>query len=196
VATYRAIAAVSRAVIRLLEDSCPRAEFPDAQFALQQAIDFPKAAIAEGVSLYLYRLGVNATRRNLPPRTEPDGRRFRPPIPLDLHYALCAWGRSVDVQQRLLGFCIRTLEDTPTLPAGVLNQPGPEANTFMSHETVQLVCDPLSLQDLQLIWEVIKPNMPLMITYVARMVPIESEVPMSEGPAVQTRAFEIAGDRA
>jgi hypothetical protein len=193
VATFRAVAAVSRAILRLIEDSCPRAEFPDAQFALQQALDFPKAPIVEGISVYLYRVGVNTTRRNLPPRTEPDGRRFRPPIPLDLYYAICVWGRSVDVQQRLLGFGVRALEDTPSLPAGVLNQPGPEATTFSGHETVQLVCDPLSLQDLQLLWDVLKPNVPLIVAYVARMVPIDSEIPIVEGPAVQTRAFDMVG---
>ena len=78
-ASFRAVAAVSRAVLRLIEDSCPRTEFPDAQFALQQAIDIAKAPIPEGISLYLYRVGVNTTRRNLPPRIEPDGRQFRPP---------------------------------------------------------------------------------------------------------------------
>lgn len=191
-ASFRAVAAVSRAVLRLIEDSCPRAEFPDAQFVLQQATDIAKAPIAEGVSLYLYRVGVNM-RRNLPARVEPDGRQFRPPIPLDLYYALCVWGRSVEIQQRLLGFCVRTLEDTPTLPAGVLNQPGPEPTTFRGHETVQIVCDPLSLQDLQLLWDALKPNVPLIVAYVARMVPIDSEISIIEGPAVQTRVFEMRG---
>lgn len=190
-ASYRAIAAVSAAVLRLIEDSYPRAEFPDAQFALQQAIDIAKTPIAEGISLYLYRVGVNT--RNLPPRVEPDGRQFRPPIPLDLHYALCVWGRSVEIQQRLAGFAVRAIEDTPSLPAGVLNQPGPEPTTFRGHETVQLVCDQLSLQDLQLLWDALKPNVPLIVPYVARMVPIDSEIAIIEAPAVQTRVFEMRG---
>jgi hypothetical protein len=191
VATYRAIAAVSRAVLRLLEDSCPRAEFPDAQFVLQHASDVAKASLAEGVSLYLYRISVNTTRRNLPPRFEPDGRQFRPPIPVDLYYALCVWGRSVELQQRLLGFCMRTLEDSPSLPAGVLNQPGPEPATFHSHESVQLVCDTLTMQELEFLWDTLKPNVPLFVPYVARLVPIDSEVPVTEGPLVQTRVFEM-----
>ena len=192
-ASFRAVAAVSRAVLRLIEDSCPRTEFPDAQFALQQAIDIAKAPIPEGISLYLYRVGVNTTRRNLPPRIEPDGRQFRPPIPLDLFYALCVWGRSVEIQQRLLGFSMRALEDSPIFPAGVLNQPGPEPGTFRGHETVQIVCDSLSLQDLQLLWDELKPNVPLIVGYVARMVPIDSEISIIEGPAVQTRVFEMRG---
>ena len=192
-ASYRAVAAVSRAVLRLIEDACPRHEFPDAQFALQQATEIAKAPIPEGVCLYLYRIGVNTTRRNLPPRVEPDGRQFRPPLPIDLYYALCVWGRSADMQQRLLGFCMRAIEDASTLPAGVLNQPGPEPETFRGHETVQVVCETLSLQDLQLLWDGLKPNLPLIVGYVARMVPIDSETPIVEGRPVQTRVFEMRG---
>jgi hypothetical protein len=40
------VAAVSRAILKLLEDGCPRAEFPNAQFELQQALDFQKSPLA------------------------------------------------------------------------------------------------------------------------------------------------------
>src|ERR1051325_6585716 len=126
-ATFRGIAAVSRGMLKLLEDTC-RGEFPNAQFELYQALDFQKSALAEGVSLFLYRIGVNGSRRAVPIRVEPDGRRFRPPLQIDLFYALCVWGRSPDVQQRLLGMSMRVLADTPILPPGLLNQPGPELN--------------------------------------------------------------------
>ncbi len=192
-ATYRAVAAVSRTLVKLLEDSCPRADFPNAQFELHQAIDIQKSPLAEGVSLFLYRVGVNGTRRARPGRVEPDGRRFRPALPVDLFYAVCVWGRSVDLQQRLLGYCMRALEDTPLLPPGLLNQQAPEPTTFRAHEGVELVCEPLSLQDLNVLWDLLKPNVPLSVAYVARMVPLESEIPIEEGPPVQTRAFDMVG---
>ena len=194
-ASFRAIAAVSRAMLRLIEDGCPRAEFPDAQFELQQTNDAQKLVVAEGVTLCLYRVTVNTACRNLPPRTDPDGRRFRPAIPLDLYYAVCAWGRSVDMQQRLFGRAMRTLEDTPILPASLLNQYGPESSTFRPQETVELVCDPVSMQDLNTLWEIQKPSVPLMITYAARMVFIDSDVVLTEGPPVQVRVFDMAGVR-
>jgi len=193
VATYRAVAAVSRAMLKLLEDGCPRTEFPNAQFELQQALDFQKGPIGEGVSLFLYRVAINGARRARPGRIEPDGRRFRPALPLDLYYALCVWGRSVDVQQRLLGYVMRTLEDVPILPPGLLNQHGPESTTFGAQEAVELVGDPLVVQDLQLLWDLLKPNVPLIITYVARVVAIDSEIAITEGALVQTRVFDMAG---
>jgi hypothetical protein len=192
-ATYRGVAAVSRGILKLLEDACPRAEFPNAQFELHQALDFQKGALGEGVSLFLYRIGINGTRRTVRGRVEPDGRRFRPPLPLDLCYAVCVWGRSPDVQQRLLGFCMRALEDTPILPPGLLNQQGPEPTTFRAHESVEIVGDPLNLQDLNVLWTLLKPNVPLAATYVARFVPIESEIAVIEGPEVQTRVFDLVG---
>lgn len=190
-ATYRAVAAVSRAILKLLEDGCPRAEFPNAQFELQQAIDFQRTPLVEGVSLLLYRVTVTVARRHLPPRVEPDGRRFRAPLPLDLFYALCVWGRSADVQQRLLGFCARAIEDTPILPAGLLNQLAPEPSTFHPQETVQIVPETLSLQDLHQLLDLLKPNVPLALTYVARMVPLDSQIPIAEFGPAHARTFEM-----
>jgi hypothetical protein len=193
VATFRAIAAVSRAVLKLLEDGCPRADFPNARFELHQALDFSRGAFPEGVSLFLYRVAPNGSRRNLPPRTDLDGFRVKPPIPVDLSYAVCVWGRTVDVQQRLLGYCVRALGDAPILPAGLLNTSGPERTTFRGDETVELLPESLSLQDLHLLWDLVKPNVPLVMAYVARGVPIESTVEIAEYPAVQTRVLELTG---
>ncbi len=192
-ATCRAVAAVSRAMLKLLEDGCPRDEFPNAQFELRQALDFQKGALGEGVSLFLYRVAINGTRRARPGRVEPDGRRFRPALPLDLCYALCVWGRTIDVQHRLIGYAMRALDDTPILPPALLNQHGPESATFGTQEAVELVCDPVTLQDLHVLWDLLKPNVPLVTTYVARLVPIDSEIVVAEAPLVQTRAFDMVG---
>ena len=195
-ATYRAVAAVSRAILKLLEDGCPRAEFPNAQFELQQPLDFQKSPMVEGVSLLLYRVAVTSVRRHLPPRVERDGRRFRGTLPLDLSYALCVWGRTVDMQQRLLGFCARALEDTPTLPSGLLNHHAPEPSTFHAEETVQIVPETLSWMDFHQLLDLLKPNVPLAMTYVARMVPLDSQVLVTDAAAANTRVFEAVGGRA
>jgi hypothetical protein len=188
-ATYHAIAAVGQAVLGLLEDACPRDEFPAAQFALYQAADFQNPQLKEGVSLYLYRVVVNGTQRNRAARVGPDGRRFRPSLPLDLHYLLTAWAETAARQQRLLGWCMRLLEDTAILPAGLLNHPGPEPDTFHANETVELVCEPVSLQDMANVWEAFKNSLQLSAAYVARMVLIDSTLELGEGAPVQTRVF-------
>lgn len=188
-ATYHAIAATSQAILGLLKDACPKDEFQNAGFALYHPSDFETPSMDEGISLFLYRVVPNGTLRNLQPRLGPDGRRYRASLPLDLHYIMTAWAKSVEKQQRLLGWSMRVLEDTPILPAGLLNHFMPEAETFHANETVELVCETLSLQDWTALWDKLKPKMQTSVTYVARMVPIESSIELTGGGMVQTRDF-------
>src|SRR6185295_4617840 len=104
-----------------------------------------------------YRVATSS-RRNLPSRVGPDGKQYRPPLPLDLYYLLTAWAKTAVKQQRLLGFWIRELGDTPILPASLLNHFGPERDTFTPSEAVELIYEPLSLQDMANVWEPLKPN--------------------------------------
>src|SRR6185312_9625758 len=147
----------------------------------------------EGASLYLYRVAVNSTRRNLPPCRTPDGRLYRPPMPLDLYYLLTPWAETAEKQQLLLGFCMRTLEDMTILPTNLLNRfhYSPDTETFREGEMVELVSDPISLQDLTSIWYPFMPNVHLSVGYVARMVAIASTLQETEAPPVQTRVFDF-----
>jgi len=188
-ATYHAIAVISQAILGMLAEAAPRPEFTGAQFELYLARDFQNP-MEEGVSLYLYRVGTSS-RRNLPSRLGPNGERYRPPLPIDLYYLLTTWARTSAKQQRLLGWCIRELGNTPILPAGLLNHYGPEPETFRPEESVELVFEPLSLQDMASLWEPLKPHLQVSASYVARMVTIESDVSVPDAAAVQTREFKF-----
>jgi|SRR5262245_6101554 len=190
-ATYPAIAVTGQAILKLLADSCPRAEFPSARFELFQIGNFSQSQpMEEGISLYLYRLGVNAARRNLPFQVKANGQRYRPPLPLDLYFLMTAWARSADKQQRLLGWAMRVLEDTPLLPSALLNDVGPEPEIFQPNETVEIIFDPLTLQDMYNIWTTMKASPQLSANYVARAVSLDSTVLIAEPAHVQTRAFD------
>ena len=193
-ATHRAIAAVGESLRRLLEDACPRgtADFPRAEFALIQAGQLLTAPMTEGISLFLYRVSINGAGRNRAVRVTQDGRRFRPSLPLDLYYLLTPWAASAHKQQCLLGWAMRTLEDTPILPAGLLNHAGPESDTFGPHEAVEIVSEPMSIIDTANVWEALKANWQLSVAYVARLVAIDSDVGLTSGLRVQTREFELA----
>jgi hypothetical protein len=185
-----AIAATSQAVLGLIQSAALGGEFQGATFAHYQASNF-QSPMNEGVSLWLYRLTVNANR-NQPPRVGRDGRRYRPPLPVDLHYVVTAWAGDAIKQQRLLGFAIRTLEDTPILPAGVLNQHGPEPDVFRPDETVELYFESISVQDASYIWGVAQTKEQPSAMYAARMVEIESSVPIDDAAPAQTREFQFA----
>jgi hypothetical protein len=187
-ATYPAIAATSMAILGLLEAAAgaPRAEFAGIRLELFRGGDLQKR-IPEGISLYLHRIVVNTERRNLPPRVGADGRRWRPAVPLDLHYLLTAWADDAIKQQRLLGWAVRTLEDTAILPAGLLNHFGPEHDVFRDDETVELLLEPVSMQDMSEIWEGADANREASVTYVARVIELESLDVRPQGDLVQTR---------
>jgi hypothetical protein len=189
VASRYAIAAVGNAMLALLRDARPGSDFASVQFALQQTDDLQKTLQGEGIGLYLYRVTINGARRNLPPRVDASGRRYRPSLPLDLYYLLVPWAASAESQQLLLAWAMRVLEDTPILPAGLLNHHGPEHDVFAAHEAVELICEPLSIPDMASLWDVVKPNV-LAVSYVARLVAIDSDLEIADAPLVRQRGFD------
>jgi hypothetical protein len=194
-ANLLAIAATGLAIRRLLEDACPRDLFPLADFKLFQATDFEKSGyLPEGISIYMYMVGTNTSRRNFPPRQAKDGKRYRPSLPLDLYFLLTPWSNDAELQLRMLGWAMRVLEDTPILPSGLLNANTSERDIFFPEETVELLFNPLSLQDLSVLWENLKLTRLLpSATYVARLVLIDSAIEIVEAGPVQTRIFDMAG---
>lgn len=195
-ASSRAIVTVSLAIRGLLANACPP-ELRGTQFRLFQAKDLAGAvSMSRGVSVYLHRVTFNTARRNLPPRTGLDGIQYRPPVPVDLGYLVTAWGDTAERQQELLGWAVRTLHDTPILPAGLLNSfaGGREGDppVFRDDEAVELVGEILPAQELVNVWEVAKSQQQPSIPYVARAVYLDSDVRIQEGPLVQTRRFDLA----
>jgi hypothetical protein len=187
-ATFNAVAAVSRALLGLIEEHCPPGLLLNPEYKLYHAPDFERP-MGEGFSLFLYRVSINASMRNLPPRRTPDGRRYRPSLPLDLHYLLTPWAADPERQQRMLGWSMRFLEDLGTLPAGLLNHYVQETDTFRAEEAVEVVCDPLALPDYLNLWDKLKPKMHLSVTYALRMVMLDSTIESPGYGLVQTREF-------
>lgn len=197
-ASIQAIGVIGIAIRNLLREGCPREVFHGAAFQLAQAANLLNSPFSGlGVSVYLYRVAFNGTRRNLRPRPPRNGVRFKAPVPLDLHFLLTAWGRQPEQQWALLAWVVRTLEDTPSLSAGFLNQnagsddTGPHA-VFGPDEDIDLVGESLSLQDMVSVWEVAKGNQQPSVSYVARSVLIDSSIELHEHAPVQTRAFDLA----
>jgi hypothetical protein len=189
-ATYRAISAVSDAIVHLLESQYSPEDFDGnlLQFKVYLARDFINPMDA-GVSVFLYRIYPNGTNRTPEGRLGPDGRRQRPMLPLDLHFLITAWAKDASLQHAIAAWMMRILEDTPSLPSGLLNHRF--SNTFKSDETVQLVLTELTTEELFRIWEVIVNNAyQISIPYVARPIRIESVETFSQGEPVQDRVWD------
>ena len=190
-ATWNGIAATTRAIVGLLDDAYPR-EFGKLSIVpahpSELAADKP---IADGFTVCLYRVTTNGSLRNRPPRTAPDGTRYRPSLPIDLQYLITPWASDVEKQQRLLGWGMRCLEDNPVLSAGLLNRYLREVDVFRPDETVELVNESLAFADFLNIWDKFKPRLQTSALYIARMVLIDSDIELVEGRPVQTREFDF-----
>jgi hypothetical protein len=194
VARHHAIAATSNAIRLLLENAAATSEWSGAGFDLYQADDLQKPIDSNRpkVSIYLHRVIRSSVRRDRGPRVGPDGFRYRPSIPLDLHYLVTAWSADARTAHQLLGWAIRVLEDTPIMPVGLLNAYQQGLTVFQPDETVELVWESLSITDLYDIWRVAQQHAAPSATYIARMVVLDSDVQLDEGELVHVRQFDYA----
>lgn len=190
-ARYGAIAAVGQSIAAMLREACPRGEFPEATCALAAGSDLD-APPKLGLTVFLYHVASSTHRRNLGNRGE--GPVRRPPVTVDLHYLLSAWGGTAEMQQRLLGWALRTVEDGAIIPATFLNEhAAPDHETFRPDESVVLVAEPLSLQDLFNVRELAgKVRLPASASYVARLVAIDSELGDTAAEPVRLRRFDVS----
>jgi len=189
-ATYRAIETISDVLMRLLQASYAPDDFDEQtlQFSIYQGSDFSDP-MGVGVSLFLYRLLPNGVNRTPPGRVLPNGDREKTRLPIDLHYLLTVWAGDATMQQRIAGWVMRTLEDTPILPRGVLSAAGPQI--FAADETIEIVVNDLTNEDLFRIWDTLDQPYHLSIPYLVRNVHVESEDVLPAGEAVRERLFEL-----
>ncbi len=189
-AFYTAIAAVGTAIVNLLKDAS-RTEFPQADFKLLQASDFTlNSAIPspEGASVFLYRVTVSTQRRNMPPRTDEIGVRFRPSLPVDLYFLITPWAADPEKQLRLLGWIMRVIEDASIIPSALLNELEQNGKIFSSAENIELFYEPLNMADMSILWENLKQvKLAPSVTYVARMVLLDSSSLLKVYDPVQAR---------
>jgi hypothetical protein len=193
-ADYLAIAAVAKTVLKLVEDHCPRDEFTRApSFALYSGHDFGATPVTEGFSLLVWRAAVSSNARNQMARRTPDGRRRRPPLPVDLGLMLTPWSADPEGQLRLLGWAMRFLEDHAIVPASLLNQALSQraVPAFNADEAIEIVHDAPSLPDYLGLWDKFRTRWQTTLTYSVRTIHIESDISTEEGAPVQTRDFAV-----
>lgn len=184
---------VSEAVVALLRNICRFENFNnDIEFKVFTSKDFSSNTIANGVSLFVYRIYCNGAHRIPAGRIGPDGKRLQAQLPVEMHFLLTVWGKDPSLQHTLIGWLMRALEDNPTIPAALLNAVTP--GVFRADESVDICLTELRTEDLLRIWDVLGVNVyQLSVPYVARIINIESLQPVStSGEVVQERVLEAA----
>jgi hypothetical protein len=186
-ADYRAIAAASVTLCRLLADRFPRADFDNQPLDIQlRQVPQISTPMDQGIAVCLWRVTPNSQRRAQGPRTDIHGRRFKPPLPIDLHYVMIPYGKDAEGQQRLLGWLLRAMDELGPLVASQLNHFLAESDIFAATESVDLVLDPLPVPDQLTLWDRVKV-LPPAAHYLMRMLLIDSVIPLDEHPPVRER---------
>jgi hypothetical protein len=160
------------------------------------------------LNLFLYQTSINAALRNTdaPVRMRTDERGF-PPLALDLHYLLTAYGRdSQDPEifaHRLLGRAMSVLHDTPVLTPGQLRAATaidlPESDLHDQIEYIRITPQPLSLEELTRLWATFQTEYRVSAIYQVEVVLIESNRRARPSLPVlrrgeQDRGPEVVGD--
>ncbi len=197
-ADHRAIMAVAKAIVGLLRANQRPDDFEaNLEFEVARPVDLATSGAADhGVTLLLYRATPFAAHRTPAGRIDAQGARRNPILPLELHFLLTVWAPSSELEHVLAAWAMRSLEDTPILPASLLNESAPGA--FGSDEVVELALADLSNDDLLRVWDQLGiGSYRLSIPYLARPVRIEStrSIPETADSAVQHRTQQVATAR-
>jgi hypothetical protein len=76
------------------------------------------------------------------------------------------------------------------LSSSHLNHYVAEPDIFAPDESLDLICDPLGLNDYLTLWDRLR-SLPPSATYAVRMAMLDSQVGIPDGPPVQTRTFDL-----
>ena len=184
-----AVETTCEAIVRLFEAAYRPQDLPPGQpltFRVYAADDF-RDPMPAGLSLFLYRVQVNDSQRR-PLAPGPDGSPGGAQLPLDLHLLLVPWAGQASLQHALLGWAMRVLADHPQLPASVLN--GVRPGVFADTETVELVPQTLSNEEMLRLWDQLAADFRLSVPYLARMVRLDPLTPPAGRERVRQRRLD------
>lgn len=159
------------------------------------------------LNLFLYQLTPNAGWRNegLPSRDANGGRLTNPPLALDLHYMLTAYGSQDFNAEILLGYAMQLLHETPTLSRAqlrtVLGAAPPVDGSLIPSifgnlsaidladqvELLKITPATLSTEDLSKIWTAMQARYRPTMAYIVSVVLIQATNPIQAAPPVLKR---------
>lgn len=156
---------------------------PNVEFESVSTEDFPEGDPLDTikVTLYLYRVGIDPTKRHveLPPRGA--GQPQRTALSLELHLVLTVWARSADYQQMVLARTMQILDEHAILGGDRLARPVlglGEVDPWEPNATVTLSVHEMSHEDMLRLWDGLAPTYRLSIPYVLRNVRLVRNQPI------------------
>jgi len=135
--------------------------------------------------VFLYHVGINGDLRNGPAR--PSGNGKRPPLPLDLHFLLTPWTKATRDAYRIIGAISLLFYDRAVLGFGDLLGD----SIWAPDDTVEIMMEMVPVEQLFNIWDPTDIPYKLSLTYLARIIGIDSTV-SAGGPPIAVARFPKA----
>lgn len=188
--TFLGIGGVSATLQSLLEDRMPLPSGIGGD-DFEVTIGVPKPDTENGretarVNLYLYRVTRNGALANqdIPGRSDP-GSADQPPLPLNLHYLVTAYGnttrgdssvRDQTISHFLLGSAMQVLHETPIVTEAMLDGDGDpvlHGSLRGEFERIKMTLEPLSIEDASKVWTALTEPFRVSAAYEVSVVQIE-----------------------
>ena len=164
------------------------------------------------LNLFLYRVSPNTGWVNvgLPSYAADGTRRTNPPLALDLHLLLTAYGKSDFQAEILLGYAMSLLHEHPVLDRAAIRralEPSPLGPSILPPafqalsasdladqvEAVTVTLEPMDTEEMSRLWSAIQSHYRPTAAYVASVVLIETTKPTSSALPVLTRGAVTDG---
>lgn len=212
-----AIAAVSAVLRNLLDDGVidvgPAIPPPTVSAVAPDTIRTDDPNMAPRLNLFLYRVTPNQgwVHADLPAFGTNGSRRGRPPLALDLHYLLTAYGTADFQAEILLGYGMKLLHDHPVLdresirialdpsPLGASILP-PEFQALSAAdladqvEAVTVTLEPMDTEEMSRLWSAVQAHYRPSASYVVTTVLVESREPRRSALPVLSRGAPVPGE--
>jgi hypothetical protein len=164
-----------------------------------QPLDLARKGVTKAqLNLFLYQTVVNGAWRNLDmPRQVRPGETGMPPLALNLHYLITAYGRGETdndaVSHRVMGGAMSVLHDHPLLGRGEIAGALPNNDLGEQFERLRITLLPMSLEEMSKLWTVFQTQYRISAAYEVTVVLIDSRSPVRSALPVLKRGEDDRG---
>lgn len=178
---FTALRAVSLTLQALLDAEITQSSDPQLK-GVQVFLQSPKVVREKektGISVWLYRVQREPDTLNRPPeRIGPSQVRHRP-MPLTLHYLVCALLDEPKDEQAILGKVVQVFHDRAIVRGSALK------DSLQGEDLeLRLVLEALTLEELARVWDALNEPYQLSLSYVVQVVTIDSDRDVVQRPPV------------
>jgi hypothetical protein len=182
VSEFTAVRDVSVSLKELLEHELTNSG--NTQLAVPIELQSPRVLRQKGkipsIALWLYMMKREPDTLNLPPQRPTSSQVRRRPLPLTLHYLICALHDDPRDEQMLLGKVAQVFHDHSIL------EPGDLLDSLAGADQLRLVLDAPTLEELSRVWDSLNEPYQLSLAYTVQVVRIDSDADAALRPPVLT----------